>query len=39
VNDVQLISGQTSTRKVVLLRNIGVEEAESVIKTTLKKAV
>jgi len=39
VNDVQLISGQTSTRKVVLLRNIGVEEVESVINTTLKKAV
>jgi uncharacterized protein len=39
VNDVQLISGQTSTRKVVLLRNIGVEEVESVIKTTLNRAV
>ena len=39
VNDVQLISGQTSTRKVVLLRNIGVEEVELVIKTTLKKAL
>jgi uncharacterized protein (TIGR00251 family) len=37
VNDVQLISGQTSTRKVVLLRNIDIEEVETVINTRLKK--
>jgi uncharacterized protein (TIGR00251 family) len=39
VNDVQVISGHTSTRKVVLLRNIGVEEVESIINAKIKKAV
>ncbi len=35
LNDVQLISGSSSTRKVVLLRNIGVEEVESIINARL----
>jgi len=39
VHDVQVISGHTSTRKVVLLRNIGVEEVESIINAKFKKAV
>jgi uncharacterized protein (TIGR00251 family) len=39
VNDVQLISGYTSTRKVVLLRNIGVEEVESVVNERLTSSL
>ena len=35
VSDVQLISGYTSTRKEVLVRNIGVEEVESMINARL----
>jgi len=37
VDDVQLISGHTSTRKVVLLRNTVVEEVESVINAAARK--
>jgi uncharacterized protein (TIGR00251 family) len=37
VNDVQLVSGHTSTRKVVLLRNAVVDEVESVINAAVRK--
>jgi uncharacterized protein len=35
--DVKLISGHASTRKVVLLRNIAVDEVESVINAAVRK--
>jgi uncharacterized protein (TIGR00251 family) len=38
VDDVQLISGYTSTRKVVLLRNTNVGEIESIINAETKES-
>jgi uncharacterized protein (TIGR00251 family) len=38
VDDVQLISGYSSTRKVVLLRNISISEVESIINAETKES-